>query len=40
MDEMWDIYDKYGKKTGRVIPRSEITTVGDYHLVVHVWESK
>jgi 8-oxo-dGTP pyrophosphatase MutT (NUDIX family) len=37
-DEIWDVYDKDGNKTGRVHERSRLMAAGDYHLVVHVWK--
>ena len=35
--ELWDIYDKDRRLTGRLHPRGEVMAAGDYHLVVHVW---
>jgi len=35
--EIWDIYDKYRQKTGRVHKRGNPMPHGDYHLVVHIW---
>ena len=35
-DELWDIYDKNRKLTGRVHRRGDKLAEGDYHLVVHV----
>jgi 8-oxo-dGTP diphosphatase len=35
--ELWDIYDKYRNKTGRIHERGKPIQKGDYHLVVHVW---
>lgn len=37
MAELWDIYDKRRKKTGKTIPRGRNFGQGDYHLVVHIW---
>lgn len=36
-DELWDIYDAQGHRTGKTIRRSEEPGEGEYHLVVHVW---
>ena len=36
-DELWDIYDEAGNKTGRVQRRGDPLTGGDCHLCVHVW---
>lgn len=35
--ELWDIYDKDRRLTGRLHPRGEDLGPGEYHLVVHVW---
>ena len=35
--ELWDIYDKNRKKTGRTHERGNDMLSGDYHLVIHVW---
>ena len=35
--EVWDIYDKYRQKTGRVHKRGNSMPNGDYHLVIHIW---
>ena len=35
--ELWDVYDKNRKLTGRTHLRGEELAKGDYHLVVHVW---
>ncbi|MGG0657214.1 NUDIX hydrolase [Rummeliibacillus pycnus] len=35
-DELWDIYDKDRKLTGRLHRRGDQLSEGDYHLVVHV----
>ena len=35
--ELWDVYDKYRHKTGRVHQRGIPMDEGDYHLVIHVW---
>lgn len=37
MAEIWDIYDKNRKKTGRFHERGVPLADGDYHLVVHIW---
>ena len=36
-DELWDIYDEAGNKTGRVQRRGDPFAPGDRHLCVHVW---
>ena len=36
-DELWDVYDADGNKTGRVHRRAEPLRPGDRHLCVHVW---
>ena len=36
-DELWDIYDEAGRKTGRVQRRGDPFAAGDRHLCVHVW---
>ncbi len=36
--EQWDILDKDGNQTGKVIPRHNVRLEkGEYHLVVHIW---
>lgn len=35
--ELWDILDRYGHSTGRVMVRGDEIQPGDYHLVVHIW---
>lgn len=35
--ELWDIYDRFRHKTGKVHQRSIPLVEGDYHLVIHVW---
>ncbi len=37
MNELWDILDSSGNKTGRVIERGQLMYKGEYHLSVHVW---
>lgn len=37
-NEIWDILDEHGKKTGRYAERGRKMATGDYHLVVHVWK--
>jgi 8-oxo-dGTP diphosphatase len=37
MMELWDLYDKYRNKTGRIHERGKPIQKGDYHVVVHVW---
>ena len=34
--EIWDLYDDYGRLTGKTIRRGERLPEGGYHLVVHV----
>lgn len=36
-DELWDIYDAAGNKTGRVQRRGDPFKEGDKHLCIHVW---
>ena len=36
-DELWDIYDEAGNRTGRVQRRGDPFAPGDRHLCVHVW---
>lgn len=35
--ELWDIYDKYRKKTGKTHQKGIKTKEGEYHLAVRVW---
>ena len=35
--ELWDVYDKERRLTGRVHRRGDILASGDYHLSVHIW---
>jgi len=35
--ELWDIYDKYRHKTGRIHERGIPLKDGDYHLVLHIF---
>lgn len=36
--EQWDILDKTGKQTGKVVTRHNVRLAhGEYHLVVHIW---
>jgi len=37
MSEVWDIYDKNKKRTGRIAQRGTALKNGEYHLVVFVW---
>lgn len=37
MAELWEIYDKCRKKTGRTMKRGKNFGEGEYHLVVHIW---
>ena len=36
-DELWDIYDAAGSRTGRLQRRGDPLAPGDCHLCVHVW---
>lgn len=36
-DELWDIYDTDGSRTGRIQRRGDPFAPGDCHLCVHVW---
>lgn len=37
-NEIWDVLDENGNKTGRFAERGRRMATGDYHLVVHVWK--
>ena len=37
MEEVWDIFDEQGNRTGKRIRRGELLLPGEYHLVVHIW---
>ncbi len=37
-NEIWDVLDADGNKTGRYHERGRKMAAGDYHLVVHVWK--
>lgn len=37
-NEIWDVLDENGNKTGRFHERGRKMANGDYHLVVHVWK--
>jgi 8-oxo-dGTP pyrophosphatase MutT (NUDIX family) len=37
-NEIWDVLDENGNKTGRFVERGRPMSAGDYHLVVHVWK--
>ena len=37
-NEIWDVLDKDGNKTGRYHERGRPMASGDYHLCVHVWK--
>ena len=37
-NEIWDVLDQNGNKTGRYAERGRMMRTGDYHLVVHVWK--
>ena len=36
-DELWDLYDEAGNRTGRIQRRGDPFREGDRHLCVHVW---
>jgi len=36
MAELWDLYDEYGNKTGKLHERGTPLRAGEYHLVVHI----
>ncbi len=36
-DELWDVYDGAGNKTGRLHRRGEPLRPGERHLCVHIW---
>ncbi len=36
-EELWDVYDRDGRKTGRTQRRGDVLAPGDCHLCVHVW---
>lgn len=36
-NEIWDLYDADGRKTGRTMRRGEDVPSGFYHLGVHIW---
>ena len=35
--ELWDLYDKNGNVTGKILERGNLIPEGYYHLVVHIW---
>jgi isopentenyldiphosphate isomerase len=37
-NEVWDVYDINGNKTGRLHERGKPMATGDYHIIVHVWK--
>lgn len=37
-NEIWDVLDEHGNRTGRYAERGRKMAHGDYHLVVHVWK--
>ena len=37
-NEIWDVLDEHGNKTGHYAERGRKMANGDYHLVVHVWK--
>ena len=36
-DELWDVFDRERRPTGRLHRRGDLLAPGDYHLVVHIW---
>ena len=36
-EELWDVYDRAGRRTGRTQRRGDAFAPGDCHLCVHVW---
>lgn len=36
-DEIWDLYDAQGRRTGETMRRGEAIPAGLYHLGVHIW---
>lgn len=37
-NEIWDVLDVNGNKTGRYAERGRKMATGDYHIIVHVWK--
>jgi 8-oxo-dGTP pyrophosphatase MutT (NUDIX family)/GNAT superfamily N-acetyltransferase len=37
-NEIWDVLDEHGNKTGRYAERGRKMATGDYFLIVHVWK--
>lgn len=37
MPELWDIYDKNRRPTGRTVERGKPMRQDEYHIVVNVW---
>lgn len=37
-NEIWDVLDENGNKTGRYVERGRKKAPGDYHLVIQVWK--
>ena len=35
--ELWDVLDKHGNKTGKIIERGKPMIKGEYFLIVDVW---
>lgn len=35
--EMWDVYDREGRPTGRRVRRGDPLEAGEYHLAIEVW---
>lgn len=35
--DIWDIYNKYGQKTGRTVRKGTNLKPGEFHIVVEVW---
>ena len=36
-EELWDLYDAQGHRTGKTMTRGEEVPSGYYHLAVHIW---
>ena len=37
MAELWDIYDRHCRKTGKIVERGQMLGQDEYHMVVNVW---
>lgn len=35
--EVWDLYDRFARKTGKVVPKGAELSAEDYHLAMEVW---